>query len=146
MIKYFILLFISTKALSGDLVEVKQLGMKGGTIYNQHDSYIPEYTTYETSPKEKQSSEKEIWSYQVELFLDININRWGTYFNQLITGQSTTKQFRYVSWDYSIGQSLVSGIDLYFNHKSEHVFESHKSSYPRKDVIGFKFCFIGSCK
>jgi hypothetical protein len=146
MIKYFILLFISTKALSGNLVEVKQLGMKGGTIYNQHDSYIPEYTTYETSPKEKQNIKKEIWSYRIDLFLDIELNRLGTYFNQVVTGKSTTKQFRYVSWDYTIGQPLVNGIDLYFNHKSEHVFESYKREYPRYDVIGFKFCFAGTCK
>jgi len=125
--------------------KVKNLSLELSSFYNKNEYFIPEYTLYESGPMDRINAEREVWNYEVQLNMDLQLAEtfFGkTYWHNTITGRSTTNQFRYTAWTFEVGQSLTDGMDLFYNHKSEHVLELQRDGYPLHDTFGVRFNFI----
>lgn len=146
-----ILLYLIAPALAYSEPEVRKIGMSGGYFYNKKSWFLDEYTDYKINPydrlTEDSKGERERWSYELRLFFDTDLakTKFGEfYLNQQVTGMSTTRQFRYVSWEFKLGQRLTDRFDIYYHHKSEHGLDIERNSYPMHDAIGISYCFGGS--
>jgi len=146
-----LMLFFLGLGSTAGAAELKRAGFQGGHVYNKHDLFIPEYTDYEMGPvarhNQSGTGKPERWAYELRLFMDIDLykSKYGTfYWNNDVIGMSTTRQFRYVSWDFETGYQFNKRIGLFYHHQSEHVLERERNSYPMHDVMGIRFCFGGS--
>lgn len=129
--------------------EVKKVQFNFGNLVNKRMSYIPEYDNHEFMfYKELNNNKLDGWAYESILEVDILLakSRFGElYINNDIIGYVTTRHYRYVSWDFEIGQQINKTVTLYYHHKSEHVLEMHRDiKYPLHDSIGIKLCFYGT--
>jgi hypothetical protein len=140
--------------------EVNEVSFKSAKIYNMRDPFFPKYTLIRESPRAKPPINKktgeprweqtEAWNHHVSLKLDLNLlkNKYGAlYWDQEIVGQSTTRQFRRIFWDFEVGISIKDKVSLFHHHRSEHGLDIRTTGYPLRDMYGIKLCFFGKgCK
>lgn len=128
--------------------EVKEVSFAAAKIYNKRDSYLPRYTLLREGPASEDNTQTESWDYSLDLKLDTNLFKHGGvvgYWTQNIVGESTTRQYRRVHWDFEFGLNLFKNWDVFHHHKSEHALDvDAQKSYPLQDIYGIRLCFHGS--
>lgn len=126
-----------------DGADLQRVYFETSKLHNYRHTYMPEYTLL----KDSRGSREEVWSYHVGLGLDLDLitTEAGTlYWNQLIEGESTTRQFRRTAWLFEIGIDF-GDVSLYHNHRSEHLLDAVSDQpYPLRDMYGLRVCFAGS--
>ncbi len=127
--------------------ELRLVSLDIETFYSKHDPFLPEYATYKRSQLPYQQSGKEQWSYSLKLRNDIllfNSILGDTLWENVITGASTTNQFRYVGYEFYVRQRLTDNFSIFYHHHSEHGLDTYRRGYPLQDSFGINVCFGGS--
>lgn len=75
--------------------------------------------------------------------LDLHLDWWlikPVYWDNTVHSTTDGTQFRTVSWEFEIGVSLVSWLDLYWQHHSRHLLDLKHPIYafPVIDAYGFR--------
>jgi hypothetical protein len=136
MIRIILLILISTNAYADlDRVEVRT-----EKYISKHDTFFPEYTVIKDPAIDATGPER--WSLGVNIGVDMSLK--DTYWKNNIRGATTTKQFRYVGWEFEIGQKVHKNISVFYYHFSEHGLDIEKEMYPLQDSVGISFCFFGT--
>lgn len=133
---------ILARAVHGS--EIKRLSFDVESFYSKHDPFLPDYSAYKR-PLDKTTG-KEKWFYHVTLRSDISITKTGlgeTLWYNTIRGASTTRQFRYVGYEFRFVQQFTKGFGMFYHHHSEHGLEVENRRYPLQDSFGLSFCLGG---
>jgi hypothetical protein len=126
--------------------ELRRVTFETSKVYNYRHSYFPEYTLLNEAPVDGEE-QGEVWDYHIALGLNLNLltTEEGTlYWDQLVEGDSTTKQFRRTSWLFEFGINFGE-FEIYRSHMSEHILDERiNEEYPLRDLYGIRLCFAGS--
>lgn len=136
-------IFITTTTNSAEL---KRTSLEVESVYSKHDTLLPEYTSSKMFKFPYQPTTQEQWSFNLKLRNDFILNKgiFGeTLWLNTITGASTTKQFRYIGYEFKIVQQFTKGFGIFYRHHSEHGMDVFRARYPLEDVIGISICFGG---
>lgn len=96
---------------------------------------------------EKRRGEGEVWRGNVGVGFDLHLIQFtpkhNLYWNNLVSGDITTHQFRTVVWDFEAGLRL-GPVDLFKRHRSEHCLEcwNRYVDFPVKDEVGVRVRFL----
>ena len=137
-----------------DGTELRYLGLDLAKFYNKRDPYFPPYHLLREASMDGEEG-KETWNHHLSLNVNmdlITVDNGELYWNQSIIGNSTTVQYREVTWDWEIGIN-VRGSDRmkmftpFWHHTSRHWLEGKstekRTNYPLEDFYGLKFCLHG---
>lgn len=119
--------------------ELTSFNMEFTKVYNKRSTYMPQFSTHKYKHAEVKDAEH--WAYGLNLNFNIDLGL-DTYWKNTVYSMTTTRQFRYVSWEYEFGHSINETFDLFYNHRSEHTMEVEARGYPLHDVIGVRFNLI----
>lgn len=136
---------LCARAVKG--AELERLSMDVGSYYTMQDFFQPEYTTIRRPQMPyQQEAGQERWSYSLKLNMDLKITDTllgKTYWNNRVTGASTTRQFRYVGYEFSFVHQFNKGLGVFYHHHSEHALDAEKKTYPLQDSFGVVLCLAG---
>ena len=153
-----LMLFLFSSIADGQ--ELTYMGLAAGKFYNKRDPYFPSYHLVRERSQDGEGH-PETWNHHLSLLLDstlIDTTEGSLYWNQVITGNSTTVQYREVKWEWELGINVkYEGIVMFspfWQHMSRHWLEGSKShltkelieqreKYPLEDTYGIRFCFLG---
>ena len=117
--------------------KVRELSFGAGKYTNDNvrDSYLG-------TPKTFVLSHKTDVTFNVDLLCAYQ-NDFCFFFNNKVEGQASSAAYKYVSWDFQLGLATPY-IDLYYDHKSEHVLEEDRpaKAFPVQDAIMFRLKFV----
>lgn len=117
--------------------KVRELSFGAGKYTNDgvRDSYLG-------TPKTFVLSHKTDVMFNVDLLCAYQ-NDFCFFFNSKVEGQASQAAYKYVSWDFQTGLATPY-IDLYYDHKSEHVLEEDRpaKAFPIQDAIMIRLKFV----
>ena len=124
--------------------ELQRLSVEAESLYSKQDFFLPEYSVNKRTLDDVSGRER--WAYSLKLRADIKLADTGlgkTYWNNTVTGMSTTKQFRYVGYEFKVLHQITSGVGVFYYHHSEHGLDIERNGYPLQDSFGVVLCFAG---
>lgn len=126
--------------------ELERLSLDVESFYSKGDAFLPEYSTFRRPQLPYQQQGAEQWSYSLGLTMNLLLADTvlgKTYWNNRVTGASTTKQFRYVGYEFRFLHQFTPGIGIFYHHHSEHGLDIEREAYPLHDSFGVVFCLAG---
>jgi hypothetical protein len=125
-------------------IETTKVTLEVGRIINMRDAYFSEYDLMDYRPVD---GGEEPWSYHTALAVTTKMMETPLghiYIDQEISGQSTTRQYRRVEWWVEAGLRIDNRVDIYRQHRSEHLLDATADSkYPVWDIYGIRVCLLG---
>jgi len=124
--------------------ELQRASVEAESLYSKQDFFIPEYSANKRPLDRTTGPER--WAYSLKLRNDFKLTdtRFGqTYWNNTVTGLSTTRQFRYVGYEFKVLHNFTPGVGVFYYHHSEHGLDIERQGYPLQDSFGVVFCFAG---
>jgi hypothetical protein len=122
-----------------------------GKLYNYYDPSAPKYSLFRDKHDNDKYGTNEAWDSQIGLRVATNVLELPAgyyYLDQEVIGDSTTHQYRRVTYAWETGLSVPDqAIRLFWNHQSEHLLDTVQiDHYPVRDFYGVRICLMGSCK
>jgi hypothetical protein len=81
------------------------------------------------------------WDYELSLNFKSHFGG-GLWLESDITGQTAYSRFRNLWWDYTIGFYIGCGVDLVWDHRSQHALDWDIEDYDVRDSFGIRFNFV----
>lgn len=101
--------------------QVDKLQLYGGRMPFQRDYFYPKRTN---------------WGYELELDWNTSWSRF--IWENKIAAHTYNDRFRDVSWSYKVGFRVVKGLDVLWNHRSQHALDLPRPEFPVRDSFGVR--------